>query len=518
MKKPKVKKKKPEPRSIDIRPDTGVYATFRRISYHPWSAIAEFVDNATQNYFDHKEDIAKRTGRTPKLDIDIAYDSKAKTLAIVDNANGMNWSELERAIQLNRPPENTSGRSEFGMGLKMAACWFGSRWRVVTKRLGDEIEYNAFVDVNSLETEKPQAITVTQSFGLEPLNHYTRVEIENLHRTFRGRALSSVRENIASMYRRDIESGDIAIKWNGEPFAWEPDCPFEETLSDGTVNRWEKNVQFNVSGLDVTGRVWIRIPGEARRAGMHLFRRDRLVVGGPGNGYKPAEIFGAPNQYPSQRLFGELDLNHWPVTQTKDAFDWVGDLENEFVKKLHSEVAEYVEKLAHPTSEPGPKTTSADGQVAGDNTKDSLQGPEFDSAMTIVETGPPPPQQLSTVAEQRLQQAIEQFGDQPTYVQIGTEGVPTLKVYWLEDLADTDVHAHFEMPSSDELLLYVNLNHPFVDRVIGREPAKLDLYALNLYADALVESGIRKRGQNVPAHTFRRFKDAFLRVINSRSS
>ena len=280
----------------------------------------------------------------------------------------------------------------------------------------------------------------------------------------------------------------------------------------------EKEVQFDVSGLDVTGRVWIRVPGEARRAGMHLFRRNRLVVGGPGNGYKPAEIFGAPNQYPSQRLFGELDLNEWPVTQTKDAFDWVGDLENEFVRKLNSEVAEYVEKLGHPISETGPKTTSADGQVAGDNTKDSLQGPEFDSAMTIVETGPPPPQQLSTVAEQRLQQAIEQSADQPTYVQLGTEGVPNLKVYWLEDLADTDVHAHFEMPSSDELLLYVNLNHPFVDRVIGREPAKLNLYALNLYADALVESGIRKRGQNVPAHTFRRFKDAFLRVINSRNS
>ena len=68
-----------------------------------------------------------------------------------------------------------------------------------------------------------------------------------------------------------------------------------------------------------------------------------------------------------------------------------------------------------------------------------------------------------------------------------------------------------------DLLLYVNLNHPFVDRVISREPAKLELYALTLYADALVESGVRKRGQNVPAHTFRNFKDVFLRVINSSS-
>lgn len=505
----------PTPLSIDIRPDSGVYATFRRISYRPWTAIAEFVDNATQNYFDHKSNIERFTAQTPRLEIDIAYDSKAKTLAIVDNSNGMNWSELERAIQLNRPPEDTTGRSEFGMGLKMAACWFGSRWRVVTKRLGEEIEYDALVDVEQLESEKPQAIIVTQRFGLEPLEHYTRIEIENLHRTFRGRALGSVRENIASMYRRDIEAGDIAIKWNGEAFQWIPDPVFEATLPDGTVNRWEKNVRFDVGSLEVTGKVWIRIPGEARRAGMHLFRRNRLVVGGPGNGYKPSDIFGAPNQYPSQRLVGELDLNEWPVTQTKDAFDWVGDLENEFVRKLKSEVAEYIEKAGEASSEPGPKTTSADGQLAGDNTKDSLQGPEFDSAMTIVEMGPPPPQQLSVAAQQRLHGAIERSGDQPTYIQVGTEEVPTLKVYWLEDLADTDVHAHFEMPSPDELLLYVNLNHPFVDRAIGRDPAKLNLYALILYADALVESGIRRRGHNVPAHTFRAFKDIFLRRIDS---
>ena len=71
------------------------------------------------------------------------------------------------------------------------------------------------------------------------------------------------------------------------------------------------------------------------------------------------------------------------------------------------------------------------------------------------------------------------------------------------------------MPANDKLRLYVNLNHPFVERVIRRDPLKLEVYALDLFADALVESGILKRGENVPAHTFRDFKDKFLRVINS---
>lgn len=503
--------------SIDIRPDSGVYGTFRRISYRPWSAIAEFIDNSTQNYFENKETIAKVTGRKASLEIDIAYDGRAKTLAIVDNANGMNWEELERAIQLNRPPQVTTGRSEFGMGLKMAACWFGSQWRVVTKRLGENVEYDAFVDVQRLEIQKPEAIVVSQRLGMEPEEHYTRIEIEKLHRTFRGRSVSSIRDNIASMYRRDIESGDITIRWNGEPFEWERDPVFEETLPDGEKISWQQDVQFHVEDYEVKGKVWIRIPGNASRAGMHLFRRDRLVVGGPRSGYKPREIFAAPNSFQSQRLVGELNLDDWPVTQTKDAFDWDGDLETGFIEKLGHAVASYVQKTHTVPKDSSKKTTVADAQLTGDNTRQALEGSEVDTTLTIVETGPPPPRDLPTETSQRLQRAIERSDDQPTYVQLGTEGVPTLKVYWLDDLPDSDIHAHFDMPSADELLLYVNLNHPFVERVISREPAKLDLYALSLYADALVESGILKRGQNVPAHTFRHYKDRFLRVINSSS-
>ena len=212
---------------------------------------------------------------------------------------------------------------------------------------------------------------------------------------------------------------------------------------------------------------------------------------------------------------GELDLDNWPVTQTKDAFDWAGELENGFIERLQEAVSNYVQKTRSVTSDSPGKPTASDGRVAGDNTKGSLRGSDVDSALSIVETGPPPPREPSTQTLERLDRAVESAGDEPTYVQLGSEGVPTLKVYWLDDLPESDIHAYFDIPSDDELLLYINLNHPFVSRVISREPAKLELYALTLYADALVESGIHKRGQNVPAHTFRDFKDKFLRVINS---
>ena len=299
--------------SIDIRPDSGVYGTFRRISYRPWSAIAEFIDNSTQNYFEHRSNIGNMTGENASLEIGIVHDPRSKSLTIIDNANGMNWDELERAIQLNRPPADTSGRSEFGMGLKMAACWFGNRWRVVTKRLGDAIEYEALVDVSNLEADKPDAIVVAQRMGLDPLEHYTRIEIEELYRTFRGRTIPSIRDNIASIYRRDILSGDITIRWNGEPFEWENDPVFEEKNPDGSVTRWEKNVKFDVDGHAVSGKVLIRIPASARRAGLHLFRRGRLVVGGPGLGYKQAISLATPIFFRPRELWVNLT---WIIGQS----------------------------------------------------------------------------------------------------------------------------------------------------------------------------------------------------------
>jgi len=137
-------------KTIDIRPDVGVYATYRRLSYKPWNAIAEFVDNSTQNYYDHRKELLKIYSKEdgPKtLRIEITYDNEKNTLTVLDNANGMNWEELQRAVMLNKPPSDRSGRCEYGMGLKTAACWFGKVWTIETSRLGEDKEYYVKVDV-----------------------------------------------------------------------------------------------------------------------------------------------------------------------------------------------------------------------------------------------------------------------------------------------------------------------------------------------------------------------------------
>ena len=41
--------------SIGLKVGPEVITTYRRLAYEPWYAIAEFVDNSTQSYFDNKE-------------------------------------------------------------------------------------------------------------------------------------------------------------------------------------------------------------------------------------------------------------------------------------------------------------------------------------------------------------------------------------------------------------------------------------------------------------------------------
>lgn len=109
------------PAQINIRPASSVYATYRRLSYKPWYAIAEFVDNSTQNYYDHKKRLLaayRKEGKRQMMHVEVAYNAGKHTLSIDDNADGMEIEELERAVVLDKPPKDRSGRCEFGMGLK----------------------------------------------------------------------------------------------------------------------------------------------------------------------------------------------------------------------------------------------------------------------------------------------------------------------------------------------------------------------------------------------------------------
>lgn len=324
-------------KKLNIRPDTGVYGTYKRISYEPRTALAEFVDNSTQSFYDHKEELyATKYYKGLEVEIDYTEDPTiGDEIVIRDNAFGMDYSDFQRAVILDRPPQNTSGRNEFGMGLKAAACWFGNLWSVESTCLGSNTEYKAEIDIDNLVKYKSESIDVEEK-TVNPKEHYTIIRIQRLNKKIKGKRIENkIHELLSSIYRADFRTGQIKIYYNGKLLEFEEVEPYV----DDNNNVWKKEVDFTIphrgEDLRVKGFIAIRIPGSTRNAGFTLLRRGRVIVGGPDKNYRPYEVFGPSNLYTYQRLYGELEMDNWPVTQAKDGFDWSNeDLEAKFIDKL----------------------------------------------------------------------------------------------------------------------------------------------------------------------------------------
>ena len=334
-------------KTINIRPTTSVYSTYKNIKYDPWTAIAEFVDNSTQSYYDNTKKL-EETKYWKGLEVRINYEKgqNGDQLTIEDNAFGMNFKDFQRAIMLDSPPKKPT-RSEFGMGLKTAACWFGQMWSVESTELGSGIKYKTTVDVLALKQYKNEEITVEEE-QCNPKEHGTVIKIWNLNRSMSSRQIGKTKDQLRGMYRTDLRSGKINIFYNDEALQYESPAILVEQLPNGESKEWKKSVDFTVicNGKDypVKGFIALRDEGSVSGAGFTLIRHGRVIVGGYEDGYRPEEVFEKSNSFIYQRLFGELNMDDWPVTQTKDSFDWYSGLEDLLIEKLLDVCDEYRKK------------------------------------------------------------------------------------------------------------------------------------------------------------------------------
>lgn len=324
---------------LNIQPQAGILGVFSRLNYKPWYAIGEFVDNSTASFFNHERTMIFY--KIKKITIKINYDSVNNKLTIIDDAYGMELIDFQRAIKLDSKPENTCGRNEFGMGLKTAASWFGNVWSVKSTQLGSKNMYYAKVDILKLREENLNSIDIVKS-DIEPSEHGTVITIEDVTKPINAsRTQSKIKDLLASMYRRDIKSGKIEIYFNGDLLKFD-----EYSILKFRNREWKKDVDFSFDfggkNFHVDGFVAIMAKGSFPKAGFSLFRYDRVVIGGFDQNYKPNEIFGQAQSQISLKLFGELNMEDFPVNQAKDGFVWDDGLEEEFLKNLKQNILEYI--------------------------------------------------------------------------------------------------------------------------------------------------------------------------------
>lgn len=507
---------------LNIQPQAGVIGVFSRLNYKPWYAIAEFVDNSTQSFYSHQEELL--SAGINKLNININYNTELDILTITDTAYGMEIEDFQRAVKIDSPPENKDGRNEFGMGLKTAASWFGNIWSVKSTQLDSNKQYFTEINIPELREKNLNSVKIHVS-NVSPEIHGTQITIKDITKKIGSpRTKSKIVELLKSMYRRDLNNGLINIMYDGVPLI------FDEYNCLSFRNKiWRKDLDF-VFTFDgtthyVKGFVGILANGGFGRAGFALFRRGRVVIGGEELNYKPDEIFGQAQSTISHKLFGELDLDDFPINQAKDGFVWDDGLEEEFILALKKQIKEYID-IAKLTNKERAKEESLSQKVSDnvqnqiqetinnsfgstnteDNKQSTLQFGEYEDLFLYREY-----QNEQNNIPKKLDEKIRKYP-----IQLDAVSVCDISVQWVT--GDSTTYWLKVDPSEDltSATIQLNINHPFFKPFSADENFKIVLEKFAL-AFALAELQIRKNAMpdgSVSPGAFRNLINQFLTKLS----
>ena len=491
--------------ALEIRFGHENFANYRRLAYKWWYALAEFVDNSTQSCWENSVDLEsayKRDGE--RFSVTISTDKDF--IRVSDNAMGMNLEDLERAMVVGVPPRNTSGRSRYGLGMKTAACWIGDEWKIVTTKLGEGAEYTVQIDVN--EIVKGNVAPPISQREVSGTDHYTVIEIRRHHRPLRGRTIGKVKEYLQSIYRIDISTGKMVLRYNDEELEWKGFSDQDFLVrKDGSCHRADYIFEIETEPKKVVeGWVGVLKKGSRAKAGFSILHRKRLIRGWP-DSWRPEKIFGVGgrNDLINQRVVGEVNLEDFEVSHTKDEINWDG-LEEELVEEgLLEECKPFMETARKarrgPAVEHGPSEVQVDAAVRA--LEEELSTPEFLEALELEEMLPP----LEQIERSNQHVAENARSVEPTFC----VSLNDMKVSAYIDAVGSPNDPYFinENIGEDELAIVVNRQHPHW-RMLEGENAVVN-YLRHCVYDGVSEHRAA-RISRLETDSIKRLKDNYLRV------
>ena len=300
---------------IDPRLTAALFANYRT----PVDAILELVDNAVDSRVD---------GRA--LEVDLAVRPGMVVLTAV-GGTGMGPKELEREYLRWGASRKRAGDSigRYGQGGKAAIGHLGARFEILASRAGDagahgfaDEEYRDRTHLRTYELhERPKPVMAELG--------YVRIEVGGVDRKVDVRRL---RARLAETYRPLLERGHVILRLDRAVVtapAWTLDERHEISVRAGgrVIHGW-------------WGLLLDPLPLSPPEAGVRLYHLGRLV-GSP-------EWFGHPGpaQHPAlNRLVGEIELPHVPVTMNKADVDRGSAVWADVEARLHRLLAPAVRRL-----------------------------------------------------------------------------------------------------------------------------------------------------------------------------
>lgn len=363
---------------IDIEVKQGVLETYHNYPYKSPQVFGEFIDNAIQSFEDNKNILTGNPDYKLKVAITIEWATsadnvvRAKTITIEDNSAGMTKEKFADAFKSADRTTTRIGMNEFGMGMKVAACWLGKKWRVETKSLAEHETHILDIDVEKISRENLKTLPSQET--IEPdRKHGTKIIINDMWSQTQIKKDSEdyLIKGIASIYRYFIRRGEIEISVNDNILTFDKyevlkASPYTDL--DAPEIEWTSNVTLQMGKFGVSGYVSLLKDMDEEKRGVVIMRNHRVVMG-----FDPADrtigksFMGQIGSNKYRRVFGELEVTGFEVAFGKNQ---VIDLEQlEALMKvvagklkvngvnLLTQCDKYKKKARKPTPSPTPAPT-----------------------------------------------------------------------------------------------------------------------------------------------------------------
>jgi hypothetical protein len=321
------------------------------------------------------------------------------------------------------------------------------------------------------------------------------------------------------MYRIFLREGTLELLINNEPLEHSlPNVLTTPFFKHPTAKAlcWKKEIHIDLGGgRKVNGFAALREKGSTIDSGFALFRRNRVIQGTADQGYRPEVIFGRSNSYIYQRLFGELHLEGFHVSHTKDGFRW-DEYEDELLAELKRQLDEKPLPLlqqalgyrAKPSKEE--MRDAADGVITSTAMAIKEHAPDTLETLGVLEPEAQPPESFSRARRKDLvTRTIE-------IERHGTKWEIILEASHEEGMGDwLEVMSQASDRGVKRLGVRLALMHPFTQRFAGNDPEALEplmrvAAALGLAETTAREVGVKKAG-TVRVHFNELLRDAFSR-------
>jgi hypothetical protein len=466
---------------VSIRPQVTMLSVLKHIEYQTWFALAEFIDNAIDSYLKNETAIKEIEGNTFLLEVKVEINEPENRITIRDNAGGIGKSDYARAFRAAEVPPDNSGLSEFGMGMKSAACWFADNWCVTTTALGEDNVKKVVFDMQRIFEDKLEELDV-ETKPCDKKHHYTIVELFNVNRIPKRKGVGKVKDHLRSIYREFIRKGILKLTLNGEGLTFNDPKILNVPKHDEPNSEpilWRKEINFDIEeGFSVHGFVAIREKASTAEAGFALFRRGRVIEGSFDEGFRPDFIFGAPNSYRYQRVFGELHLEGFSVNFTKKGIQWDENLDI-FLRLLKDDVSSKDFPLLQQAEQYRVRATVTEYKAAVkalDETVNDLEKKAPQAVADVVNSvskAAEPEQVELTKTEQTLHRDFDlRFNKTDWKVSIELSYDPSLKE--LIEVGDSFIKEKVNNSSVRQIGIRLSLTHPFMVEFAGADTNKIE--------------------------------------------